>query len=745
MIIKNNLLLFIIILFTTSNLLASILNINGLSKLTLSDIQTQTSINLNKNSYTEDEINMLVKDLYQSDLIFDLSYSKVGNTHNLNLQENKLIENIFINGNKRVEDELILQNISMKINGFINKNNIKDDIRTIKNIYRFKGFNNANIEISTEVFSDDRVNLIYEIRENNQSQIERIKFIGNTTFSDRYLLSLINTKAKNFYNIFSSGSNLNLDNFNFDINKVKYFYKQKGFLDVDVNFSISESSSDKFTVIFFVDEGERLKLDDIKIETNQSNISELINKNFDKYLNKFSKNNFYYDQIIVDEFLDRINGLLIKSNTFNTIYVSKLEQNPQTNRLIFIEQKIKPTRINKINIIGNEITKDTTIRSKLQFEPGDYFNKNILNLTKKELLKYKYINSVSITDETYQGKSDINIDLDENKKTGQILAGGTFSGDQGAGITLSAKDNNIFGTGNSLDTNFTGNQERVSFNISLIQYPVSTTNIRNSYTVFNTESDLSNSFGFKTDDLGIRYSINFDYDENIDITSGLSYKQSDRHSSKKNITSINDNLGKHEIFTFNISLRQDSTNDFLYPTDGTTNSIYFEYSPKDISDDTYYKFVIKSDIYRKSKNSNRFIFLSNDFGLAEPLKGNLRTVNAFSLGGLNFKGFEYRGVGPKQSDIYLGGNKFFTSTIGYGGSFLFDDKDNINTKLFYSFGSIWDSDYSSDNNLDIRSSAGISFDILTAIGPISLSYTIPIEKNTNDKTNEFNFSIGTSF
>ena len=92
MIIKNNLLLFIIILFTTSNLLASILNINGLSKLTLSDIQTQTSINLNKNSYTEDEINMLLKDLYQSDLIFDLSYSKVGNTHNLNLQENKLIE-----------------------------------------------------------------------------------------------------------------------------------------------------------------------------------------------------------------------------------------------------------------------------------------------------------------------------------------------------------------------------------------------------------------------------------------------------------------------------------------------------------------------------------------------------------------------------------------------------------------------------------------------------------------------------
>jgi len=741
----NLLLLFVTFLFTTVNLLASNLNIKGLSKLNLSDIQTQTSIDLNKNFYNDDEINLLLKELYLSDLIFDLNYFKDGNIHNLKIQENKLIENIFINGNKRIDDELILQNISMKKKGFINKNNIKDDIRTIKNIYRMKGFNNANIEISTEVFSNNRVNLIYEIRENNQSQIERIKFAGNETFSDRYLLSLINTKAKNFYNIFSSGSNLNIENFNFDINKIKYFYKQKGFFNVDVNFSIFESSSDKFTVIFYVEEGERLKLKSIKIEKNQSNISELINKNFDKYLNKFSKNNFYYDQIIVDEFLDKINNSLVKNNIFNTIYVSKLEQNSESNNLIFIEEKIKPSRINKINIIGNEITKDTTIRSKLQFEPGDYFNKNVLNLTKKELLKYKYINSVSISSKTNEGKSDIIIDLDENKKTGQILAGGTFSGDQGAGLTLSAKDNNIFGTGNSLDTNFTGNQESVSFKISLIQYPVSSSNIRNSYTVFNTESDLSNSFGFKTDDLGLLYSINFDYDEHIDITSGISYKQSDRHSSKKNISSINDNIGEHDIFTINVSLRQDSTNDFLYPTDGTTNSIYFEYSPKDISDDSYYKFVIKSDIYRKSKNSNRFLFLSNDFGLADSLEGNLRTINAFSLGGLNFKGFEYRGVGPNQSNIYLGGNKFFTSTIGYGGSFLFDDKDNINTKLFYSLGSIWDSDYTSDNDLDIRSSVGVSFDILTAIGPISLSYTVPIDKNTSDKTNEFNFSIGTSF
>ena len=140
-----------------------------------------------------------------------------------------------------------------------------------------------------------------------------------------------------------------------------------------------------------------------------------------------------------------------------------------------------------------------------------------------------------------------------------------------------------------------------------------------------------------------------------------------------------------------------------------------------------------------------YFFLNNNYGYAKALKSKLKTIDAFALGGLNFKGFDYRGIGPKLENIYLGGNKYFTTTIGYGSSFLFDQKDNINLKLFYTMGSIWDSDYASNDDFDLRSSAGISFDILTVAGPISLSYAMPIEKEQSDSSKEFNFSIGTSF
>ena len=173
-IIKIHLILLLIFFSFLNNLQSSGLIINGLSKLSINDLQTQTSIDLNKKSYNDDDINTLLKDLYKSEIIFDLKYNKDNGKHFIEIQENIIIKDIFINGNQRVEDEIIINNISMKKNGFINKNRINDDIDLIKSIYRVKGFNNTTVSVSTEKFSGDRVNLIYYIEENDQSQIYRI-------------------------------------------------------------------------------------------------------------------------------------------------------------------------------------------------------------------------------------------------------------------------------------------------------------------------------------------------------------------------------------------------------------------------------------------------------------------------------------------------------------------------------------------------------------------------------------------
>ena len=175
------------------------------------------------------------------------------------------------------------------------------------------------------------------------------------------------------------------------------------------------------------------------------------------------------------------------------------------------------------------------------------------------------------------------------------------------------------------------------------------------------------------------------------------------------------------------------------------NKIDISLSPNEISDDSYYKISVANKNYRQLEKSNNYLFLNNYYGYAKSLNGKLKTMNAFGLGGLNFKGFDYKGIGPYDGKIYLGGNEYFTSTLGYGSSFLFDDKDNINIKFFVTTGSIWDSDYSTTSDVDLRTSIGSSFDFITPIGPLSFSYASPIQKNNSDKARPFNFTIGTSF
>ena len=98
--------------------------------------------------------------------------------------------------------------------------------------------------------------------------------------------------------------------------------------------------------------------------------------------------------------------------------------------------------------------------------------------------------------------------------------------------------------------------------------------------------------------------------------------------------------------------------------------------------------IYSNRIFFKNSQNENFIFTTNKIGFAESLNGNLKTNDAFSLGGLSFKGFDYKGIGPlSENNIYLGGNKFFTSTY-YGSSFIFDKKDNINIKFYGTIGSL---------------------------------------------------------
>ena len=194
----------IVTLFLSLDIIAKPLNFKGLSKYTLDDIQSITSIDIYSNHIELTDIDKIIKDLSVSDLIYDLEFTEEKDNFLIKLIESDIVENIYINNNTWIEDELIKQNLVSQNNYLLNKKNIKKDLNIIKTIYKSKGFQNISVISKVEKYSKDRVNLIYEIIENKQQKISVIEFIGNDFYSDKYLNLIIQSQSIKFYNIFKS-------------------------------------------------------------------------------------------------------------------------------------------------------------------------------------------------------------------------------------------------------------------------------------------------------------------------------------------------------------------------------------------------------------------------------------------------------------------------------------------------------------------------------------------------------------
>ena len=310
-----NTLLFI---FFCLNLSALEVRFNGLEKLNLNDIQSITpSQDINKIDFNESEINNIIKDLYQNDLIYDLSLTILNEKATIEIIESKIIENIFINGNISLKNKLIIENLNSKINNPLIKKNISDDITLVKKIYSSLGYTNVDINIASESYSKDRVNLIFNISEGKISKIIDIKFIGNNFFSDKYLNDTISSDVKSFFNIFSKGSNFDSSFFEFDKNKIINAYQEYGFFDVKTTYGINDLSNGNYNLTFFIIENDRLSIQDVNYSYLSSETSEIFRRHEEIFLKSLSKNNNFYNLKVIQKHLSNLNKILDDENLQN--------------------------------------------------------------------------------------------------------------------------------------------------------------------------------------------------------------------------------------------------------------------------------------------------------------------------------------------------------------------------------------------------------------------------------------------
>ena len=515
----------------------------GLSKLTIEDIQSLTSIDIYDNKITEVSLDKIIRDLYLSDLIYDLDFSIENDKIIISIFENSLIEDIYINGNVRIKDSQIRDIINSKVNFYLNKNDLDKDISNIRILLNSLGYVDNSVSVKKEKYSENRINLVFEITEGPRYRITDVRFYGNSSFSDKYLYSKINTKTLSSYNIFKSGSNFVRELFDFDLVALNTFYQQKGFFDVEINYELRRKRTADFQLIYYINEGNRYLIDEIIYDYPSFKNSE---RDIDKFINKFDhkikNNDGFFDYILVKDHIELINKALKRKGLYDIEATHTYDKIDERNILKFYEIKLPKKYINRIEITGNSITKDNTLRSKIEVEPGDLYSEFRMKKDIEAIKNLKYINDAKSEIVTKNDLVDLNYQITENTRTGEFMIGGSYSADVGVGLALNLKDSNFRGTGDEVQFQFNGNTEKLLYSVFYNTYNKLNSYQTNSYSISNEETDLSSSFGYKTKSQSIGYSRSLRIDENISTSIGIKLSQIEGYDPVLNEDFISDNI-----------------------------------------------------------------------------------------------------------------------------------------------------------------------------------------------------------
>ena len=491
------------------------IKIFGNKRITAETISMFSDISI-KDDLNQVDLNDLLKRLYNTNFFDNVEINLNQNILSIFVKENPIIEQIVFEGIKAKKiKKALAENLILKSRSSFNKSFLKKDkemiVLTLKNL----GYYFSNIDVFLEELNDNKVNITYKVDLGDKSKIKKISFIGNKIFKDNKLRGVIISEEYKFWKFISGKKFLNEGTLNLDKRLLKNFYLSKGYYDVSINSSFAKLTNDRqFELIFNINSGNKIYFDQINL-----NIPDDYNENnFNDLKKLFSKiSGEPYSIKSVNKILDEIDTVSINEEYHSII--ATVEESFDENKisLVFNINETEKFFIEKINIYGNNITRESAIRNQLEIDEGDPFN---------EILQAKSINNIkslnffkNVTSNIVEGKSPnnkiINIFVEE-KATGEISAGAGI-GSSGGTVAFSIKENNYLGKGIGLSFNTTITEESLKGLLSVRNPNYKNSDKALNFSVQATELDRITSFGYKSNKVGFSVGTDFEYLDDLNF------------------------------------------------------------------------------------------------------------------------------------------------------------------------------------------------------------------------------------
>jgi outer membrane protein insertion porin family len=692
----------------------------------------------------ENSINEILKKLYKSGFFKDVIVKIENNDLIISVLENPIIQTVFIEGIKKKKlKESLYEVLSLKNRSSYNSSLIKKDEVAILNSLKENGYYFSNIESSYQDLGGNKIDLLYKIDLGEKSKISKISFIGEKRFKDSRLKNVIISEEYKFWKFLSGKKYLNENLIDYDKKLLNNFYKNKGFFNISIESSFANYlGKDEFEIIYNISSGKKYYFNEfnlnLPIDYERANFKQL-DKIFKGLkgeiysLNSIDKILKEIDKIVLDEQFEFLESTVKESIEENLI------------NLTFNIAESEKFYVEKINILGNNITREEVIRNNLLVDEGDAFNELLQTRTLNNLKSLNFFRTVKseILDSENVNKKIINIIVEE-KPTGEIVAG-VGVGTTGGKFAFGVSENNFLGRGIEFTSDISVSEESLSGLISLNNPNYKGSNRSLNASLESTTTDRLTNFGYKSDKTGFSIGSTFEFYDDLYWNTGISSYVEKLETDSTASASMKKQKGSYFDTFYNQTFSYDKRNQKYQTSDGYISR--FKQNIPLISENYTLTNSYDYKIYNEWLDDN--VFSIGFFGKAtNSLSGkDVKLSDRLYLPASKLRGFESGKVGPKDGNDHIGGNYAASINIATTLSQILPDSQNTNFSIFFDAANVWGIDYNSALNDDskIRSSVGISVDFLTAVGPLNFSLSEPITKGNNDITESFRFNLGTTF
>ena len=700
--------------------------------------------------YSASKVDESLKTLFNTGLFADVTLRREGNALVVQVVENPIINRIAFEGNRRITNEVLDTEVSLRPRVVYTRTKVQSDVRRLLDVYRRSGRFAATVEPKVIQLPENRVDLVFEIDEGGSTGVRGISFIGNSEFSDGDLRDVIQTRESSFYNFLATNDTYDPDRLSFDRELLRRFYLSEGHADFRVVSAIAELTDDRedFVITFTIDEGPLYTFGDLSVSIQLRGADEAALTE-----NITSETGDIYDADEVESTVQSITDAL------GELGFAFVDVRPRVNRdrdalkidVVYEVREGPRVFVERIDIGGNVRTLDTVIRREFTLAEGDAFNTAKLRRTRQRLQDLGFFSRVEVNNNpgSSSDRTVVRVDVEE-KSTGELSIGAGFSSTAGALSDITIRERNLLGRGQDLRLSGTLATKQQQIDLSFTEPYFLSRELSAGFDVFYRTTDFGDRSSFQEDEAG------------FGLRGGYQLTPSLRHTARYTLSRDKiDNIStdaspaiQAQEGTFTTSSIE---NEFFYdkrdsrftPTDG-----HFVRYNIDLAGfggtERFVKNELSSGIFRRLFGSAFIGSLDGSVGIINGLNVDVRVSERFFLGGNRLRGFETGGVGARDLSTgdALGGTKFYRASTEVEFPLGLPDEFDIRGSIFTDIGSVWGNDDPFTNIADdasLRGSVGIGLGWSSPAGPIRINLTRAYLKEDYDLTEFFAFNFGTRF